>query len=159
MTTTQEATMKLTTTPDTVLRPAAHYIFVEKIGPFQINAPEAWKELHTHLPEIAQHETITGYFSLYCADRQIYRAGVSLAAKPSSVPALLAYEEIQGGKYARFTLTGPYPQLAEATGRVFKIIEEIQLPLRADYNIENYVNDPRTTPEDELITEILFPLA
>jgi hypothetical protein len=29
--------------------------------------------------------------------------------------------------------------------------------VRKDFNIENYVTDPRMTPEDELITEILFP--
>jgi len=159
MTTTQEATLKLTTTPDTVHRPAAHYIYLEKIGPFMTNAPQAWQELHKLLPEIAQHETITGYFSLYCAEREIYRAGISVAAKPANVPDGLAYEELSGGKYGRFILTGSYSQLGEATGRAFKIVEEIQLPRRADYNIENYVNDPRVTPEDELITEILFPLA
>jgi effector-binding domain-containing protein len=35
---------------------------------------------------------------------------------------------------------------------------ELELPLRADYNVENYANDPRVTPEDQLITEILFPV-
>jgi len=28
---------------------------------------------------------------------------------------------------------------------------------REDFFVENYVNDPRTTPEDQLITEILAP--
>ncbi len=151
--------MKLTTTPDTVEWPPKHYIFVEKIGPFQTNAPKAWLEVHKHVPEISQRETITGYFSLYCMERQIYRAGVSVAATPAVVPEGLAYEELKGGKYGRFTLTGSYSQLGEATGRTYKIAEEIQLARRADYNIENYVNDPRITPEDELVTEILFPLA
>ena len=38
-------------------------------------------------------------------------------------------------------------------------MSENKVLLRDDYNIENYVNDPNTTPEDQLITEILFPMA
>ena len=38
-----------------------------------------------------------------------------------------------------------------------EIIQQTKLPLRDDYFIENYVNDPRTTPEDQLTTEILVP--
>jgi effector-binding domain-containing protein len=54
-------------------------------------------------------------------------------------------------------LTGPYSDLGPASGRVQEIISEKKLPLRDDYFIENYVNDPRTTPEDQLITQILVP--
>ena len=59
--------------------------------------------------------------------------------------------------YSRFVLTGAYANLGQATGRVVEIIQQTKLPLRDDYFIENYVNDPRTTPEDQLITEILIP--
>jgi hypothetical protein len=38
-----------------------------------------------------------------------------------------------------------------------EIISQRKLPLRDDYFLENYVNDPRSTPEDQLITEILVP--
>jgi hypothetical protein len=48
--------------------------------------------------------------------------------------------------------------LPEACGRVFDIVAEKKIQLRDDYGIENYANDPRTTPEDQLmITEILVP--
>jgi DNA gyrase inhibitor GyrI len=40
-----------------------------------------------------------------------------------------------------------------------QIISEMKLSLRDDYFIENYLNDPRTTPEAELITQILVPTA
>jgi DNA gyrase inhibitor GyrI len=156
---TKEAPMHLTTTPDTVQWPEAHYVFIEKLGPFQINAPQAWQELHQTLPTLAKQNTITGYFSLYKVEPQIYRAGVSLAAAPSSLPSGLAYEKFHGGKYARFTLTGSYSNLPEACRRTFQIVADSEIPLRDDYNIENYVNDPRTTPEAQLITEIMFPTA
>lgn len=95
--------------------------------------------------------------SLYKMGPQIYRAGVCVSALPVKLPAGAAYEGFAGGKYARFVLTGPYSNLGDASGRAFRIVAEKQIPLRDDYNIENYVIDPRETPEDQLITEILFP--
>jgi effector-binding domain-containing protein len=151
--------MQLTEEPDTVTWPETHYIFVERIGPFQINAPQAWQELHQRVPEIAALNQITGYFSLYQMDQQVYRAGVSVIARPDDVPSGLHYEHFRGGKYSRFVLTGPYSNLGEATGRTFRIVAKKKIKLRDDFNIENYVNDPKTTPEDNLVTEIMFPTA
>ena len=149
--------MQLTEEPDVVIWPEKHYVFIEKVGPFQTNAPQAWQELHQRIPEIAALNQITGYFSLYKMDPHIYRAGISVAARPDDVPVGLHYEHLKGGKYSRFVLTGPYSNLPEASGRVFHIVHEKKIPLRDDFNIENYVNDPRTTSEDQLVTEIMFP--
>ncbi len=157
MTVVKEQSVNLTRTPETVQWPEMHYVFLEKIGPFPVNAPLAWNELHKLLPAIEQQNTIVKYFSLYKVAPQIYRAGVALAAKPSSLPEALAYEKFHGGKYAKFTLTGAYSQLPKASALAFQIVSDSKLPLRDDYNIENYVTDPRGTPEDKLITEIMFP--
>jgi effector-binding domain-containing protein len=54
-------------------------------------------------------------------------------------------------------LTGSYSNLPQASGRVFEIVSEKKIKLRDDYCIEHYVNDPRTTPEEQLVTEILIP--
>ena len=88
---------------------------------------------------------------------KIYRAGVSLAAGPKNLPAGLEYTKFEGGKYSGFVLTGPYSDLPEACGRVFEIVSETKIRLRGDYCIENYADDPRTTPEQQLVTEILIP--
>jgi effector-binding domain-containing protein len=149
--------MNLTEKPEIVAWPKTYYVFVEKVGPFQINAPEAWQNLHTFVSGIAAHNQITKYMSLYKIGPKIYRAGVALAAPPVKLPEGLGYTEFSGGKYSRFVLTGPYSNLGPASGRVVEIISETKLPLRDDYFIENYVNDPRTTPEEQLITEILVP--
>jgi effector-binding domain-containing protein len=151
--------MNLTLKPDTVTWPETHYVFVKKIGPFQNTVPQSWQELHQLVPAISQHNTIEKYFSLYNMEKQIYRAGVSLASAPKDLPAGLQYERFHGGKYSRFVLNGSYSQLPEASGRVLRIVRETKLPLRDGFNIENYVNDPRTTPENQLITEIMFPAA
>ncbi|HUB00211.1 MAG TPA: GyrI-like domain-containing protein [Terracidiphilus sp.] len=155
--TAQGSTLQLTQEPETVNWPETHYVFVERTGPFAQNAPAAWQELHGLLAAIAEHNQVTGYLSLYKTGPGLYRAGVSVAAEPVKLPEGVAYEKFAGGKYSRFVLTGAYSQLGEATGRAFELAAEKQIPLRDDYNIENYVNDPRVTPEAELITEILFP--
>jgi len=85
------------------------------------------------------------------------QSGVSLAAGPKNLPAGLEYAKFAGGKYSRFILTGPYSDLPEACGRVFEIVCETKIRLRGDYCIENYAHDPRTTPEQQLVTEILIP--
>ena len=147
--------MNLTEEPETVTWPETHYVFVEKTGPFQTNAPAAWGEAHKRLPALQEHNKVTAYLSLYEVGPLVYRAGFALEAPPVDLPAGLAYELFPGGNYSRFILTGPYTDLGQATSRVFDIIAESGIEVRDGFNIENYPNDPRTTPEAELKTEIL----
>ena len=149
--------MSLTETPEAVNWPETYYVFVEKTGPFLTNAPAAWGEAHALVPALLEHNTITGYMSLYKGAEQVYRAGFALEAPPSQLPAGLSYELFPGGTYSKFTLTGPYTLLPQATGRVFDLVRELKLDVRDDFNIENYVTDPRATPAEQLITEILVP--
>jgi DNA gyrase inhibitor GyrI len=151
--------LNLTEAPEIVNWPATHYVFIEKIGPFQTTAPQAWQQMHQLVSKVMEHNKITGYMSLYKVAPQIYRAGVALAAAPKDLPEGLAYEKFPGGKYSRFVLTGPYANLPEACGRVFQIVSATKIQMRDDFGIENYVSDPRTTPEEQLITEILVPTA
>src|SRR5690349_5771012 len=157
MATPGKAPLRLTQEPEIVTWPETHYVFIEKIGPFQNTAPQAWKEMQPFIPRIAEHNKVTGVMSLYKVAPQIYRAGVGVAEEPKNLPENLKYEKFRGGKYSRFVLTGPYSQLPEASGRVFEIVSQKQIPVRDDWYIENYLNDPRTTPEDQLVTEILVP--
>ena len=157
MATPKRASLKLTEEPDIVTWPETHYVFVEKIGPFQETAPQAWQDLHPVVALILEHNKITGYMSLYKAGPKIYRAGVAVAAEPKNLPENVRHEKFKGGKYSRFVLTGSYANLPEASGRVFEIVAEKKIQMRDDYCIENYKNDPRTTPEDQLVTEILIP--
>lgn len=152
--------MNLTQEPNIVTWPEMHYVFIEKIGPFHDTAPQAWQQAHHQfIPKISEHNKITGYISLYKVGPKVYRAGVSLAAEPKNLPDGVKYEKFKGGKYSRFVLTGPYSNLPSASGRVFEIVAAKKIPVRDDYCVENYANDPRTTPEDQLITEILIPTA
>jgi effector-binding domain-containing protein len=97
--------------------------------------------------------------SLYKRGPKVYRAGFSLAAPPSQLPEGLEYVKFKGGKYSRFVLTGPYSDLPAASGRVFEIVAEKGIEMREDFCIEHYVTDPRETPAEQTITEILVPMA
>jgi effector-binding domain-containing protein len=149
--------MQLNESPEIVTWPEMRYVFVEKNGAFLNTAPQAWQEMHELVPEVSAHNEINRYLSLYKLNQQIYRAGVSLAAEPVKLPKGLRYEVFKGGTYSRFVLTGPYSNLPRASMRTFAIVSEKKLRLREDFNIEHYVNDPRVTPEDKLMTEILYP--
>ena len=151
--------MNLTETPQIIVWPETHYVCVQKIGPISFLAPKAWQEAHALTDALAKHNKVTGYMSLYKMQPQIYMAGFALEDTPVQLPQGLRYEPFRGGKYSRFVLTGPYSQLAQATTRVFEIVVERAIQRRDDYCIEYYVNDPRVTPEDKLITEILIPTA
>lgn len=149
--------MNLTEQPEIVNWPETNYVFIEKIGPFMQNAGAAWQSAHALAPELQKHNTINGYMSMYQVGPKIYRAGFGLAAPPTELPEGFSYELFPGGKYSRFTLTGSYMQLPQASGRVWELVKELGIEVREDFAIENYPNNPRTTPEDQLITQILVP--
>ncbi len=65
--------MNFTETPKTLAWPPTHYVFVERVGPFQTNAPQAWQSFH-QLVGVAEHnQHITGYMSAYKVGPQISR--------------------------------------------------------------------------------------
>ena len=47
MATPGKAPLKLTEEPEVVTWPETRYVFVEKVGPFQSTAPQAWQEVPT----------------------------------------------------------------------------------------------------------------
>lgn len=153
------ATIHLTHEPGTVDFPATHYVFVERIGNISANAPQAWKTVQELAPALMQHNKITGAAAFYKPAKGVYRAGFVLSAPPAQLPEGLTYEKFNGGKCTRFTLTGPFDQLPEAHTRACAIIAEEKIALRDDFNIEHYVTDPSTTPAEQNVTAILFPVA
>ena len=131
-----------------------HYLFVEKVGSFQETAMRAWQELHAKFPNPI---TKTGAMALYrFTPAMTYRAGWVLSEKPTEIPAGFGYERFEGGNYEKFTVVGSYSQLPIVSGTVWETAKT--LPVRDGWAIESYANDPATTPEDKLITEIMVPV-
>jgi DNA gyrase inhibitor GyrI len=154
----EEKDLNMTTKAETLQWPETHYVFIEKIGPFQETAHKAWEELHAVMAAIKENNTVEMYFSLYKVGPQLYRAGVSTKDAPAKLPAGVQYEKFKGGKYAKYVYTGPYTRLGEACMRASEQAREQKWKVRDDFNIENYVNNPKETPADELVTEIAFPV-
>ncbi len=149
--------MKLTKTPKKVKWPKIHYVYIEKIGPFQNTAQKCWMQLKKLVPKIREHNKVTGFHSLYKFEpKMTYRAGVRISAPPKKLPKGLKYEQFPGGKYSKFVMTGSYANLPEACGTVFEMVEKKKIKMSDNFHIENYKNDPDTTPENKLITEILI---
>lgn len=162
----QEITMNLTKSFEIVTRPTTHYVFLEKHGPFAEVAPPTWEEMFPLMSSQIPQQEIREFLGLSGIDRRkmgedamIYQAGVAVAHPPKSEMKGLRYRKIESGKYARFLLVGPYAHIAPAFDEVFKTVAEKKVSLREEYCIENYLNDPKVTPEDQLKTEILIPAA
>lgn len=149
--------MNLTEDLEIVDFPPMHYVFVERTGPFLKVAPEAWQTFHSLAPPLKEHNQIAGAVSLYRMQPNVYRAGFALAAEPVNLPTGLTYERFSGGRYSKCVLTGPYSDLPAATQRVWEIVGKSGTMVRNDWAIENYVNDPFTTPPEKTVTEILVP--
>jgi DNA gyrase inhibitor GyrI len=90
-------------------------------------------------------------------DRQQIREFLGLSGIDKTKVGL-RHRAIKSGKYARFVLTGPYAQIWTAFDTMFKRLAEQKVELRPEFCIENYVNDPQVTPEDQLKTELLIPV-
>ena len=140
--------MNLTQEPEYIHWPETYYVFVEKVGPFMQNAPVAWGEAHKLAPALLEHNKIVGYMSLYKMTTSTYRAGFALEAPPSELPKGLSYEKFEGGRYAKFVLTGPYSQLGPATGRVMEMVKVLRaIVARALCNVRLAPFSRRSPPQ------------
>jgi AraC family transcriptional regulator len=160
----KEVAMNLSEEFEPVSRPLTHYVFLEKHGPFAEVAPPLWSDLMPLLGKLDRQQ-VREFLGLSGLDKSrtgedtmIYQAGVALAQEPNKLPEGLAQRTIKAGKYACFLLTGPYSHIWMAFDRIFKELSEKRVTLRPEFCIENYLNDPRVTPEDQLQTQLLVPI-
>ena len=94
------------------------------------------------------------------ADQLRSDAGLTVPAD-APLPAGLTEQRVPAGKYASAVHVGPYEQLGDAWARMMgewlpasgrRISEDAP-------SYEVYLNNPMTTPKDELRTEIRIPVA
>ena len=162
----EEMKLNIDLKPEMIDRPVTHFVYLERTGPFAEIAPSAWDEMFRLLDRQITHDRLTEFLGLSGIDKtkqgegsMIYQAGVCVASKPSDVPKGLQYKKIEAGKYAQFLLSGAYSQIWIAFSQIFRALAESSVRLREEYCIENYINDPKVTPEDQLQTQILIPVA
>lgn len=157
--------INLTEKPEIVQQPSQLYLYLEKTGPFMVQAPKAWQEFWEISQPLTKTLSITGMAGLSKIDesrqgddRFTYQAGVFVGVAPASVPKGLSLRTTPGGKYVRFMLTGPYHQLAHAYPQIFSILEREKISMREEFCAEIYLNTPEDTQEENLKTEILIPI-
>ncbi len=151
--------MSLNLDPVEVVIPESHYVFIQTTGDFMTNAPKAWQDLNSNLGLLSK-VSFQDFMSLYkVIPERVYRAGVTVTEKPENLPDTFSYCLFEGGKYLKFTLVGSYAQLCDACDKALEKMRTLNYQTRDGYFIENYVSDPKTTNETDLITEIMIPIA
>lgn len=89
---------------------------------------------------------------------------ISAAPADSMEDAARSIGTLPGGKALRFTHRGPYPDLMTTYGLITKfMLAEGLMESEADWARympmwEEYLNDPHTTPEADLLTHIYLPV-
>jgi AraC family transcriptional regulator len=86
-------------------------------------------------------------------------AGVAVA-NDAKLPKELAEHHLPAGRYAKTVHVGSYEKLGDTWARFLgEWLPESGERLGDGPSYERYVNDPRTTPREKLLTEIYVPIA
>jgi len=102
----------------------------------------------------------------YDAEGTEFTVAVPIAAAPAggTGESEVTVGEIPGGQALRFIHKGPYPKLMETYQQISEWMKD-QGMLKSDADWakympmwEEYLNDPDSTPEEELITHIYVPV-
>jgi len=113
---------ELTQEPQIVTWPEMHYVFIEKIGPFQNTAPQAWQEVHPLFRDFGTQQNHGVHEPLQSRSKALSRRG-SLAAEPKNLPANLTYRNSKA-QVQPFVLTGSYANCRRLLAAFFEIVAE-----------------------------------
>jgi effector-binding domain-containing protein len=87
-----------------------------------------------------------------------FEAGYPIATPPKAAPrGDLTVSKLPDGKALKFTHRGSYDAMDTTYDAITNHIDEKRLDTR-DIFIEEYVTDPTTTPEDDLVITVLVPI-
>ena len=145
---------------------AKQVIYVRLTGSYSgLKYMDAWKRLYAYVAEEKIYDECMEYLCIFHDDPKVtdpdkLRTDVCFVVPvPVQPKGEIGVKEIPGGKYLVFRYKGPYSQL----GSVYDTIYGHWIPEKG-YSISNhpgyelYVNDPRNTTPEELITDIYVPV-
>ncbi len=149
--------------------PAFRVAYAREHGPYLESTGKAWERLGTWLPDsglIVAESLFLGAMhddpENTAPEKLRYDACVTLSAGQvfeGDEAKGIAVQVIPGGDYALVRHKGPYEGLGEAWGKLMTewLPSSGREPdMRPCFEV--YVNDPRTTPAEELLTDIYMPL-
>jgi AraC family transcriptional regulator len=141
-------------------------IFIQSIGKYGDNkTSDTWNKLMDYIKKNKLFGWRMEFFGISHDDPNItetdkcrYDACVTVS-KEIKPDGEIGFKLIDGGKYAVFRYKGPYTDF----GKVYETIFRQWLP-QSDYELRNipslekYLNDPKKTKPEKLITEIYIPV-
>lgn len=102
---------------------------------------------------------VMAVYYAYDPQKMTFRAGFSVSPEDAAKAAGdIKADATPAGNALSFTHVGPYATLRDSYGKMMQHVEENGLALAAP-TWEVYVNDPRTTPEEALRTDVFSALA
>jgi len=138
------------------------------LGPYPESAPKAWDQLFAWLgknSDISSKQLLGfGMDDPYCTPQHLIRyvAATTFDGTAQQIPDENIYPmQLKGGKYAIYTMKGPYQQMPEA----FAKLKNEWLPStknQFDFSrpfLEIYLNDPTKVKEEDYLTDLHIPLA
>lgn len=142
------------------------FVYLERIGAFEIQAPKAWGDLFGILNSSNLDKScMSSMLALSKIDSSkegdekfSYQAGFSTLTKIEELPESLLSRTVDSRKYAKFLLKGPYCNLGRAYQVAIEMISENKIEMENDFAMEVYLNTPNQVSEDELLTEIFLPV-
>lgn len=140
---------------------------VEHKGPY-INLGNTFESLEATAMSSPIMSGIPKFFGIFYDDPETIKtkkpesliSHACISATPSQAKAAnLASKEISGGPYAVVRFIGPHAQLET----VYQWLFDTWLPnsgkeIDDKPHFENYINDPKNTPQSQLITDIHLPI-
>ncbi len=151
--------------PEIVQRDSKKILFVEDEGLFEEIAPLVWQKFLSKITQSPYMEKATEFLGISYVEasdlgtsKYTYRAAIAIPELFDGVELSLASADLAGGRYAKFTLKGPYTGVWPAFKKAFAWLNEHDYELADGPCLENYLNDPNITPEDDLLTEIIIPI-
>lgn len=143
--------------------PTMNVIFLRHIGPYE-ESGETWENLYSWANSKGLINENTNYLGLCYDDPKTtpaeelrYDACITVAQEVET-EGDIEFKTIEENAYAKAVNKGSYAKLYDVYIEIYENWARETGKSLGVPSIEVYKNDPRTTPEDELITEVYVPI-
>ena len=146
--------------------PATRALSRRERGVYQEAIPRMIGELCAYVSPAAGRQTaakVTGPIMFICHDEEYRETDADIEVALPIVGSVnldgsaAGVVTLPGGRFVSVLHTGPYPGVGKAYERLFAYMNEHRL-VPAGPSRELYLNDPAEVPEEELLTEVQFPV-
>ena len=146
--------------------PARDLIYIRLTGDYKLNDyGGTWGRLYQYVMEQGLPMGEGSPLCIYHDDPKVtpaekLRTDVCMIMPGSASPkGDIGYKQVAAGRYAVFLYKGTYENLQAVYDTIYgKYLPEMECTLRDEPSAERYLNDPRNTAPEDLLTEIYIPV-